>query len=218
MNYIVIDFEYNQNFDFKTGAKAPSNPLMPLEIIQIGAVKLDDELNITGHFGTTVAPRLYRSLNPFVARVTGLMGRQLRNSPPFKEAYRGLLHFIGKDPAILCFWGNDDIKEMFRNILFTRQNHRRMPLAYINVQQQASIHLELPPKQQMALASVVEQLGIETTVPFHNAVNDAYYTAEIFKLIFDAEAPGLLNFDLDKLIERNTELTLKESAESRNGT
>jgi len=210
MNYIVIDFEYNQNFDFKTGAKAPSNPLMPLEIIQIGAVKLDDRLDVADRFGTTVAPRLYRRLNPHVARVTGLIGVQLRNSPSFRDAYHGLLHFIGKEPAILCFWGNDDVKEMFRNILFTKLNHHRIPLSYINVQSRASVHLEMPAKQQMALATVVEELGIKVTVPFHNAVNDAYYTAEIFRRIHNIEEPGIITFDIEKLIQQNIEIKARD--------
>lgn len=212
MNYIVIDFEYNQNFDFKAGTKAPSNPFLPLEIIQIGAVKLDDELNVVDRFSTTVAPRLYKSLNPFVARVTGLLGSQLRNSPPFSVAYRGLVYFVGKEEATLCFWGNDDIKELFRNALFCRQNPRRLPLTYINVQRLASIHLEMPAGQQMGLSTAVESLEIDAHLPFHNAANDAHYTAEIFRRIYKKEEANILCFDLKKLIRHNAELEMRDDS------
>ncbi|MCL2397366.1 MAG: exonuclease domain-containing protein [Defluviitaleaceae bacterium] len=212
MNYIIIDLEYNQNFDFKTGAKAPSNPLLPLEIIQIGAVKMDSRHEIIDKFGTTVAPRLYRGLNPFVARVTGLTGAQLRKSPPFYAAYRGLLRFIGNEDALLCFWGNDDVRELFRNILFYRQNPRRLPLGYINIQRMAALHLELPAKQQMALGTMVANLDIDTPLPFHNAPNDAYYTAEIFKRIYNEKNLGIQSFDLEKLILHNMELKAKSDS------
>ena len=203
MNYIVIDLEFNQSFDFKKGAKAPSNPLMPLEIIQIGAVKLDGRRNFVDRFGTTVKPRLYRGLNPFVAKVTGLSKDTLRNSPTFAEAYRGLTRFIGKERAILCFWGNDDMKELFRNILFCGQSTRAMPLKYINVQSLASMHLDLPAKQQIALSTMVQTLDIRADLPFHNAVNDAFYTAQIFRKAYDEEKINLLTFDLTRLKEYN---------------
>ena len=211
MNYIVMDLEYNQNFDFKTGSKAPSNPLLPLEIIQIGAVKLDDARNIVDRFGTTVRPRLYRGLNPFVAKVTGLSGDILRNSPSFPQAYRGLVKFIGRGRIPLCFWGCDDMKELFRNILFFGQNPKSLSLKYINVQSLASVHMDLPPKHQLALATVVNSLDIQSDLPYHNAPNDAFYTAQIFRRIYDAEKINLLKFDLERLIQQNHEIEARES-------
>ena len=206
MNYIVIDLEFNQSFDFKTGAKSPSNPLLPLEIIQIGAVKLDSRLNFVDRFGTTVRPRLYRGLNPFVAKVTGLSKDTLRNSPSFAAAYRGLVNFIGKEQVTLCFWGNDDMRELFRNILYCKQSTRPLPLKYINVQSLASLHQNLPASQQVALCTIVDTLGIRADMPFHSAPNDAYYTAEVFKKIYDKDRINLLTFDLAKLKERNASI------------
>ena len=218
MNYIVIDLEFNQNFDFKEGSRAPSNPLMPLEIIQIGAVKLNKNMEIVDKFGTMVAPRLYRKLNPFVARVTGLSNRILRMSPPFHVAYRGLQRFIGRSPnTVLCFWGNDDIKELFRNALFYKLNAEGMPKKYINVQRMASVYLEAPASQQMALRTVVETLEIEAHMPFHNAVDDALYTAHVFTRIFKVngvdEVP--IHFDLEKLKARNAEIVIKAEEAAR---
>ena len=214
MNYIVIDLEFNQSFDFRTGKKAPSNPLMPLEIIQIGAVKLDGRRNFVDRFGTTVRPRLYRGLNPFVAKVTGLSKDTLRNSPTFAQAYRGLINFIGKERATLCFWGNDDIKELFRNAMFCRQNIRALPLKYINVQSLASLHLDLPAKQQVALSTVVQTLNIRADLPFHSAPNDAFYTAQIFKRVYDEEKVNLLTFDLARLKQRNEDILVAMALEA----
>ena len=44
MNYIVLDLEFNQAFPFKSGKKVEPNPECPFEIIQIGAVKLNERL------------------------------------------------------------------------------------------------------------------------------------------------------------------------------
>ena len=48
MNYIVLDLEFNQPYNFKTGKRSPLVAECPFEIIQIGAVKLDENFNITG--------------------------------------------------------------------------------------------------------------------------------------------------------------------------
>lgn len=210
MNFIVIDLEYNQNFNFKTGSKAPSNPFLPLEIIQIGAVKVDGQHNIVDKFGTMVRPSIYRGLNPFVAKVTGLSAAALRRSPPFSAAYRGLVNFIGTSRSPLCFWGSDDMRELYRNILFFGQNPRLLSKKYINVQSLASAHLDLPTKQQLALGTVVKFLGLDCDIPFHNAPNDALYTAQIFTRIYDEEKINMLTFDLRRLIQHNNELEMEK--------
>lgn len=199
MNYIVMDMEYNSNFDFAKGEKAPANPRLPAEIIQIGAIKLDSELNAMGEFGTTVCPFVYKGLNPFVAKITGLSGNVLRNSPSFKAAYNGFLRFAAKEPAIMCFWGKDDIKELFRNILFHELDHRPISCSYINVQRLAAIYLGQEKSRMPSLATAAEALGIPLARPFHDAANDAYYTAEVFKIICKGQKIDIMqdNYELE---------------------
>ena len=47
MNYIVLDLEFNQAFPFKSGKKVEPNPECPFEIIQIGAVKLNERFDFS---------------------------------------------------------------------------------------------------------------------------------------------------------------------------
>ena len=95
------------------------------------------------------------------------------------------------------------MKELFRNILYCKQSTRPLPLKYINVQSLASLHLDLPAKQQIALATVVKTLDIRADLPFHNAPNDAFYTAQIFRRTYDKDKINLITFDLAQLKERN---------------
>ena len=53
MNYIIFDLEFNQGFD-RVNNKTISNAKCPFEIIQIGAVKLDFELNIIDTFTSNI--------------------------------------------------------------------------------------------------------------------------------------------------------------------
>ena len=55
MNYIVLDLEWNQSYR----GKEYSIEEMPFEIIQIGAVKLDEHKNITGRWERIIRPVEY---------------------------------------------------------------------------------------------------------------------------------------------------------------
>ena len=109
MNYIVLDLEFNQAFPFKSGKKVEPNPECPFEIIQIGAVKLNEHFEQLDSFNCMISPQIYPRLHPFVEKITGIRPKMLAGQPHFPEAYQAFLTFIGKKPAVLCAWGGDDI-------------------------------------------------------------------------------------------------------------
>lgn len=67
MNYIIFDLEFNQGFD-RVNNKTVSNAKCPFEIIQIGAVKLDSELNIIDTFSSYIKSQIYKDIHPFVKK------------------------------------------------------------------------------------------------------------------------------------------------------
>lgn len=58
MNYIVLDLEWNQSAD----GKAYTNSRIPFEIIQIGAVKLDENFSEISQFDRYIRPAVYTKL------------------------------------------------------------------------------------------------------------------------------------------------------------
>ena len=134
MNYIVLDLEFNQSFPFKTGKKVEPNPECPFEIIQIGAVKLNEKFQQLDTFNYMIRPQIYPRLHPFVEKITGIHPEQLAGQPTFAEAYQAFLAFIGDEPAILCTWGGDDIKSLYRNIYFYDLDGESMTDQFLNVQ------------------------------------------------------------------------------------
>lgn len=187
MNYIVLDLEFNQSFPFKTGKKVEPNPECPFEIIQIGAVKLNEAFEQIGTFDYMIRPQIYPRLHPFVEKITGIHPDMLADKPSFSEAYAAFLAFIGKEPAILCTWGGDDVKSLFRNILFYDLDADAMTDQFLNVQPFAAQYLNHEAGKAIGLKNAVEALGIPEGETFHNALNDAVYTAEIFKITHPTE-------------------------------
>ncbi len=183
MQYIILDLEFNQSFPFKTGKKTEPVAECPFEIIQIGAVKLDENFMPVGEFNAMIKPTIYPRIHPFVERITGIKESDLADKGTFSEAYDQFLKFIGKEDSVLCTWGPDDIKSLFRNILYYHLDHDALTDQYINIQPFASQYLHYEAGRSIGLKNAVTELGIEMNIPFHDALCDARYTAEIFRIV-----------------------------------
>lgn len=182
MNYIVIDLEFNQPFDFTDGKKTLLENKCPAEIVQIGAVRLDHDFNFIEKKGFYVQPQIYTRLHPFVAKITGLSMKMLKDAPFFSEVYGDFIEFIGREKLVLCTWGSDDIKELYKNILYHKLNDKELTKKFINVQRLAVNHLKYP-ANNIGLKTAAEAFDIEQSLPFHDALNDAFYTAKIFQIV-----------------------------------
>lgn len=184
MNYIIFDLEFNQVYESKKENHIISNEKCPFEIIQIGAIKLNENLEITKTFDKLIKPHIYKKLNPFVENLTGITINELNLSKSFKDIYEEFITFIKEDKNILCVWGLADIKELFRNIKYHNLDTSIIPKEYINLQQYASKYLKCPKGTHIGLSKAVNLLNIPINSNFHNAFADAYYTAEVFKKIY----------------------------------
>ncbi|HEY8911671.1 MAG TPA: 3'-5' exonuclease [Desulfosporosinus sp.] len=185
MNYIVFDLEFNMFFKFKEGEFA--NPDLKNEIIQIGAVKLNEALETVSSFDLLIKPVLYKRMNPYVKRKTNIHTSHVTRGTPFLEAITRFKAWIGED-AILCSWGHDDILALRQNCLFFGFNELSFD-KFINIQQ---VYMNVGNlTKQPSLEGAVESLEIEKCSLFHDALSDASYTADIFKKIYDVSCEAI---------------------------
>ena len=181
--YTVIDFEFNQAFDFEDKPTV-FNPDCRFEIIQIGAVKLNDSLDIVDKISILIKPQLYTRMHPYVEKITGITIDMLEDKPTFSEAFAAFLDFIGSS-KILCVWGNSDIRALYRNITYHHIKEPPILIQYVDVQQLTTRHLKYSRGGTVGLKNAVEMLNlpIDNTLTFHDALSDAIYTAKVFKAI-----------------------------------
>jgi len=198
MEYVVMDLEFNQFFPFKSGSHRGANPACPFEIIQIGAIKLNEKFETLGSFDEFIKPQIYKRIHPFVEKITGITQKDLKNAREFAEVYSSFSEFAGKD-SIICTWGPDDIKSLFRNVLFYELDPKSITDHYINVQKYASDKLEYENGGSIGLKNAVTKFGLAIEDEFHNAFYDAKYTAEIFRLVCDKNTP-VETFELLSLV------------------
>lgn len=185
MHYIVFDLEFNQDFSSLQAIDIKKHQYL-FEIIQVGAIKLDFELNTIDTFNQYVKPSIYTKINPFISELTGITTEQLLIEKPFNEVYKEYIEFINDTDSIFCIWGMSDIKELYKNAEYHQLNNKILPKMFINLQPHVSINLGIYSKKLLRLQNAVEMLNIPITYKFHDALCDAFYTAEIFKKIYNS--------------------------------
>ncbi len=180
MNYICLDLEFNGAFDFSAGKAAESNEACHHEIIQIGAVKLDKKYNIKDSFNTYVKPTIYPRLNPFIADVIKMKTEDFKNAGSFKINYLKFKNFLSDGNNVFVVWGESDIPILYENLSYYKLVDEPLIVKYMNIQPYVSTLLNKESGQQISLKNAIDAMGIETDNQYHNALYDAYYTAQIF--------------------------------------
>ena len=114
----------------------------------------------------------------------------LAGAPAFREALEHFAAWCGEDYTLLT-WGIDDVSVLYQNIHFFHCEDIALP-PLCDIQQLFSQEHKL--KDRAGLKAAMELVGIEPDEDrtFHNALNDAWYTALVFRTLPDPSA--VLNF------------------------
>ena len=91
MNYIVMDLEWNQS----AKGKQFSEEHFPFEIIQIGAAKVNEKLDIVDEWQCTIKPQVYTKLQNTVKKILGITENDLANGTDFVSGVN-FLNGVGK--------------------------------------------------------------------------------------------------------------------------
>ncbi len=200
MNYIVFDLEWNQAADLKTRRE---NSLL-FEIIEIGAVKLNEKNELIGHFHELIKPQVFHAMNQVTGELIHLKMEQLENCRSFPEVAEDFLAWCGSD-YIFCTWGNLDLTELQKNMDYYNMTPvSEKTIWFYDVQKLFSIAYE-DRTIRRTLQYAVEYLDIEKNVAFHRAYADAYYTAEVIKLFTDKSIFDNFSFDTYRVPRNKSE-------------
>lgn len=174
MDYIVLDLEWNQC----PGGKERENPDLPFEIIEIGAVRLDDSFQIRDSFSERIRPQIYHKLHYRTRQLLNVNFREFNKARKFQAVIRDFLQWCGKEYTFAT-WGPMDLDYLQNNMDFYKiPGSLSRPLFYYDVQKLFSLFYE-DGKSRKSLKYAVEFLNLEQTRPFHRAIDDAFYTAQI---------------------------------------
>lgn len=166
MNYIVLDLEWNQLVSAKSMVRTPVS--LYGEIIQIGAVKLDENYHILDTFKIMVPPKHYRKMYKKVTKLTKITTEDLQYGFPFPVAFKYFKKWCGDEFAFLT-WGPDDVGILNDNMVLHKLDTALIPNTYnIQVIFDNQITQE---KRQVSLSYAMEKLG-EPALEAHDALHD----------------------------------------------
>jgi DNA polymerase III epsilon subunit-like protein len=171
---IVIDLE------------TTNSALFPIEVVEVGAVKIDTTLEVEDTASWLYRPRNMENFNELCENLTGIGKEELGEQKLFSEGYKEMLDWIGWGSRAVYVWGaNFDIsvlREEFRLIPLTYPFNRRV----VDVKSIAQFVFDLmgmkPARRSYTLAGMAERLGIEfETDVLHRALPDALLTLRVFQ-------------------------------------
>ena len=190
MNYVVVDLEWNQAMNSKSSVfnKLPIH--LRGEIIEIGAVKLDENMRPAEEVTIDVKPVYFRRMHYKVKKITGFDKDRLSHGVSFPEALERFRDWCGEDVTFLT-WGCDDQGILEQNIIIHDLDWDWIA-GWVNLQLIYNLQTG-GDKNQKSLASAMEHFEIEQTRVAHDALGDAYNTAVVASRLDMAE--GLRMYD-----------------------
>jgi len=176
-NYIIFDLEATCVEDRKIQ--------FTNEIIEIGAVKLDENLNQVDTFQTFIKPTINPVLSEFCVTLTTIQQQDVDSGAGFEEALQRFAKWIvaDADEVMLLSWGHYDRKQIL--------SESKMKGYYGEIHGLLEYHRSL--KHDFAKMKKVKACGmlkalrllqIEPTGMHHRGIDDALNIAEIFKAIY----------------------------------
>jgi DNA polymerase III epsilon subunit-like protein len=168
MSDIVFDMEWNMGYPKTEAARFD-------EIIEIGAAKVEGG-QIVSTYKEYVRPTFHKAIHHHVRKILPFTKKDLQDAKNFRTVIKEFKAWCGPD-AQLISWGNSDISVLHANL-----DRYHMPVDWfgdVYDLQAGYAYLLEEYTHQYSLKDVVEQLGIDAPEEFHDAANDAYYTAMI---------------------------------------
>ena len=132
-NLVIFDLEWNIGYHPHTFNYHGVEQTLRGEIIEIGAVKVDERGNVLDTFSIHLRPRIFRKLQHHIAKVTGLTQGDLDRGEPILQGLRRFMKWCGPD-AEFAEWGLDDVPVLKQNLFLCNLDESR-PTVWYNLQQ-----------------------------------------------------------------------------------
>lgn len=201
MKHVVVDLEMNSLAKQYQQEKA----LCRREVIEIGAVILDEEYQEIGSFKTLVKPEFNDVIKPYYENLTGITTAMVANAPVFEEALHMFISWCYSinDDIQIYQWSESDLNQIIREIELKRvqlkQNELELFTDWEDFQKEYGSKLQL--SNAVSLKNAVMYAGVDFEGKEHDALFDARNTATLLKIV---RTPDLCKRALNHVIDALT--------------
>ncbi len=193
MKKIFLDLEMNGvNRQYKEVRRMCSS-----EVIEFGAVKLDENNVEIGRFQSYVRPVYNEVIESKITRLTGITTKQVQNADDFLEVFLQFLCWCGEDYEIFSWSENDEIQ--LRKEYNLKAGDELPEITYMfsnwnDLQEAYGDMFEFV--RPTALSMAVNTAGIEFRGRMHNALDDAAATADLYREMIGGTTINRIKEDL----------------------
>lgn len=180
MNIVILDLEWNGSFSRRK--KKYVN-----EIIEFGAVKCDEDLNVIDTFSLFVKPQISKKLSSIIKDLTTITDDNLTDGVTFMRAASLFRKWAGD--SVVMTWGTADILALVENFRYFNDSTEIPFLSYYCDLQAYADRVVVGEKgEQPGLLKVAELLGVDfSEITHHRAAGDSIVTLKVLEKIYDKE-------------------------------
>jgi len=209
--YICIDLEMTE---FTAGQRSLV-PGVNGEVIQFGAVMLDENYNMISKFSSYVKPS-YSSVTPAIQKLTGISNNSLQGADDFITVFDKFSYWRGDGDITTFTWSKTDHNQLW-NELEAKGQHRYDLFSCLKnfVDLQEIFGKLVSSRTAVSLESAIRLLQMDYEGQVHTAYSDSYNTARILHKLFCTDSLELdfdyINPNSDKLNKNDNLKDLKEN-------
>ena len=176
MQYVVVDLEMCgvPKFPGENGKQLRN------EIIQIGAVLVDEKYEIISTFNTYVKPE-QGYLDYFISKLTGITNADIIDAPVFADALESFLAWMPERDIRCVSWSLSDMHQLKKEMEMKHIENEKMSFLLNNwIDYQAPVDEKLGMERNVSLEEALIATDIIQNGRAHDGLDDAYNTALLF--------------------------------------
>lgn len=210
MKYIIVDLEMNP----VAGEYSEERKICRSEIIEIGAVIMDERFLVLGEFKTLVKPQYNAEIYKRYETLTGISTRMVSGAPTFATAYEMFVNWCKSydDEYEVYAWSENDYNQLVAEMALKNcaSEENMEPLKHwFDFQKEYTEKLGL--ERIMSLEKALDYAGVTFEGRMHDALWDAKNTAELFAIVRNEErCNAVLKTVMEVLKPKNVGGTLGE--------
>lgn len=181
--YICIDLEMTDFSGTQKGIMSGTRG----EVIQFGAVMLDENYNLISKFSSYVKPA-FSSVTPFIEDLTGITNEMLENADDFITVLDKFSYWRGEGDVTTYTWSKADHNQLWQELSVKGKHREDLFLVLKDFLDLQKIFKNLfRSRTCVSLDSAVRLLQMSFDGQMHSAYSDAYNTARILHKLFCTE-------------------------------
>lgn len=207
MRHIVIDLEMNViDKEYKKEKEFCS-----MEVIQIGAILLDESYMEIGQFQTLVKPQYNDVIRKNIASLTGISTEMVEDAPVFEDALHSFLSWCKTQGDVQVYaWSESDRDQLLHEINLKGIAIGDEEIGIINdfIDFQNDFDHIMGLERSISLENALMYAGVDFAGHQHDALDDARNTADLLRIVNTPSLRAALEKSIDAMKPKSIGATM----------